>query len=350
MKRAPITLSVFILAWASTLLTGCVSLLPEGVKHGRVRRAGRQAAERLRHDLFSDGKLHVVILGSGTPQAGANRLPQSTAIIAGDRFIVVDAGEGAGRQIADLGLPLDRITDVFITHFHSDHIGGLGQLLNQSWNFGRRQAVTVHGPTGLESIMQGFAQVYAPDISYRAANVVEHNDPALALADVATFDDLDPGAPRILVEDGPLTVAAFRVDHGHVHPAVGYRITYGNRTVVVSGDTVASPLMVEAARGADLLLHEALNAMMVTEGAKGLEAAGLPVEADRARAVIGYHADTLALADIAREAGVRHLVLTHLIPVPPHRTAERLFVDGMSDRFDGRITVARDGMEFCLEP
>jgi ribonuclease Z len=348
-RRSPILLIV-LLALTSMIQTGCVALLPDGVKHRMVQRAGRQAAERIRHDVFTDGKLHVVILGSGSPQAGAKRLPQSTAVIAGDRFIVVDAGEGAGRQIADLALPLNRVTDVLITHFHSDHIGGLGQLLNQSWNFGRQHAITVRGPAGLETIMQGFAQVYSADISYRAANVVEHNDPALALGEVETFPDLEPGRPEVLVDDGELTITAFRVDHGHVHPAVGYRIDFRGRSVVISGDTVASPLMVEAARGADLLVHEALNVMMVTEGAKGLEAAGLPVEAARARAVVGYHTDTLALADLAREAGVRHLVLTHLIPVPPNRMAERLFVDGMSRRFDGKITVARDGMEFSPQP
>lgn len=350
MPRPTTTILITLLALTATIQTGCVALLPDGVKHGMVRRAGRQAAERIRHDLFTDGNLHVVILGSGSPQAGAKRLPQSTAVIAGDRFIVVDAGEGAGRQIADLALPLNRVTDVLITHFHSDHIGGLGQLLNQSWNFGRDHAITVRGPEGLESVMQGFARVYAADISYRAANVVEHNDPALALAQVETFPELQPGHPEVLLDDGEIKITAFRVDHGHVHPAVGYRIDYRGRSVVISGDTVASPLMVEPARGADLLVHEALNVMMVTEGAQGLEAAGLPVEADRARAVVGYHADTLALADIAREAGVHHLVLTHLIPVPPNRMAERLFVDGMGRRFKGRITVARDGMEFTLKP
>lgn len=330
--------------------TGCAALLPDQVQNRMIRRAGEKSVERLRTDLFEDGNLHVIALGTGSPQPGTGRLPTSTAVIAGDRFIVVDAGEGAGRQIADLGLPLHRVTDVLVTHFHSDHIGGLGQLLNQSWNDGRTHPIRVWGPTGLERIMRGYEDVYAADIAYRTANVVEHNDPSLALGETRTFS-LQEGENRIVLNEmEELRIAAIRVDHGHVEPAVGYRIEFRALTVVFSGDTVATPLMIEAARDADLLIHEAVNSTMVTQGAIGMERAGRPVEADRARAVVGYHADTIELAKIAEQAGVEHLVLTHLIPVPPNRVAESIFVEGMNEHFSGRITMARDGMEFTLKP
>jgi ribonuclease Z len=337
-------------ALAAAIAAGCMDMIPRDVQDRLMQRAGAQAVHRLRYGVFGDGNIHVLVLGSGTPQPGTGRLPAATAIIAGNRFLVVDAGEGAGRQIADLGLPLHKVTDVLITHFHSDHIAGLGQLLNQSWNDGRTHPIVVHGPEGIADIMDGFARVYASDIEYRSAGAVEHNDPGLALAEVRSFA-MPASESRWSLEEGTdLRIEAFRVDHGHVAPAVGYRIQAGGRVVVVSGDTRASPLMVEAARGADLLVHEALNARMVRNGALGMERAGRPVEARRARAIIDYHADTLEVARVAAEAGVEHLVLTHLIPVPPNRIVERVFVDGMAELYAGPITVARDGTEIVLTP
>jgi len=135
-----------------------------------------------------------------------------------------------------------------------------------------------------------------------------------------------------------------------VFPAVGYRIEALGRSVVISGDTVATPLVVQAAKGADLLVHEAVNADMMRSAAVALDEAGLPTEAARARGVVAYHADILEVADVAHEAGVRHLVLSHLLPAPPNRIAESIFVEGMNERFDGEITLARDGMEFALDP
>lgn len=350
MNRSMAPLASIVLTGAFILSTGCAALLPQGFQDRMIQRAGEQSVERLRTDLFEDGNLHVIALGTASPQPGTGRLPTSTAVIANDRFIVVDAGEGAGRQIADLGLPLHRVTDVLITHFHSDHIGGLGQLLNQSWNDGRTHPIRLWGPEGLDSIMKGYEEVYAADISYRTANVVEHNDPALALGEVNEFRLEENENAWVLEDNGELKVTAFRVDHGHVQPAVGYRLDFQGLSVVFSGDTRATPLMIDAARGADLLFHEAVNTAMVTQGALGMERAGRPVEADRARSIIGYHADTLEVAKIAEAAEVKHLVLHHVIPVPPNRIAESIFVEGMNDLYSGETTMARDGMEFTLKP
>ncbi len=332
------------------LTSGCAALIPQKMQDRFIQKTARASVENIRTGLLDDGFIHVITLGTGSPQPGAGRLPQSTAVLTGGRFIVIDAGEGAGRQIADLNLPLHRVTDVLITHFHSDHIGGLGQLLNQSWNSGRTEPVTVWGPEGIQPIMESLEMLYAADISYRTANIVEHNDPALALGDVRAFELVEGENEWVIEETEDLKIVAFRVDHGHVFPAVGYRIETGGRSVVISGDTRATPLMVDAARDADLLIHEAVNTTMMNAAAIGLEEGNRPVEAARARGVVDYHADTLALADMAQEAGVRHLVLSHLIPVPPNHMAEQMFMKGMGSRFSGKITVARDGMEFTIKP
>lgn len=334
----------------AALMIDPAAVLPDGLEDRLIQEIALRSVRSIRTDLFEDGQVHVVILGSGTPQPGTGRRPQSTAIIAGDRFIVVDAGEGAGRQIADLKLPLERVTDLLVTHFHSDHIGGLGQLLNQSWNAGRTHPIVVRGPQGLGELMAALERFYAPDIRYRSAGSVEQNDPALALGDVRSFEMVDGENEWVLSEEDGVRIVAFRVDHGHVFPAVGYRIEAFGRSVVISGDTKTTPLMDAAASGADLLIHEAVNTRMMRNAAVALDRAGLPTEAARARGVVAYHAGTLDVADIAETAGVGHLVLSHLLPVPPNWIAESIFVEGMDQRFGGEITVARDGTELTLPP
>jgi len=94
---------------------------------GLERLAIRRALEPRHDGLFEDGRLHVFTLGTGSPQLGGGRMPVANAVIAGDEFLLLDAGEGASRTMGELGLPVQRITGVFITHWHSDHFAGLGQ-------------------------------------------------------------------------------------------------------------------------------------------------------------------------------------------------------------------------------
>ncbi len=301
-----------------------------------------------RDDLFNDGKLHVFTLGTGSPQLGTGRMPPANAVIAGDEFIVIDAGEGASRTMGNLYLPIQHISAVFITHWHSDHFAGLGQVLNQSWNADRHHDIEIYGPDGVVDVVAGIRQQYAADLRYRSVGHVEHNDPAFAFGTPVEVDVPAERPMATVFERNGVVVKAFPVDHGHVKPAFGYRVEYNGKIVVFSGDTVATPLILEAAENADLLIHEAINTRMVMNAVTALEEVGLPVEADRARAIIGYHADTIELAKIAEQANVRKLVLTHLIPVPPNGPARWLFARGMNRHYDGVVILARDGQEFAL--
>jgi ribonuclease Z len=143
-------------------------------------------------------------------------------------------------------------------------------------------------------------------------------------------------------------VRAFHVDHGHVKPALGYRVEYNGRSVVFSGDTVASPLVAEAARGCDLLVHEAVNTRLMLNVIAALRDLGNEMDARRAEGVIGYHADTIGVARVAAAAGARKLVLAHLIPATSNPLFDRIFVAGMSEHYDGPIVVAEDGQHFAF--
>jgi len=152
-------------------------------------------------------------------------------------------------------------------------------------------------------------------------------------------------------EHNGLRVRAFGVDHAPVEPAVGYRIDYRGRSVVISGDTRVVRSVERAAQGVDILVHEALNRALMERIVGVMEGVGLEQRAEHTRHVIPYHADTLELAKLAEAAEVDHLVLTHLIPpVPDNFLLRRLFTRGMSDHYGGRITVGRDGLELSLAP
>jgi ribonuclease Z len=155
----------------------------------------------------------------------------------------------------------------------------------------------------------------------------------------------EDGLVRVFERNG-VTVDVFHVDHGHIEPAYGYRIEYNGRSAVFSGDTIATPLMVNAAKDVDVLFHEAMNTRMMENAAKAFEELDRPGDARRVRGVINYHSDTLEVAKIATEAKVKKLVLTHLDPGPPNAVAKILFVQGMDEYYEGPIVIAEDGMHF----
>jgi ribonuclease Z len=135
-----------------------------------------------------------------------------------------------------------------------------------------------------------------------------------------------------------------------VSPAVGYRFDWRGRSVVVSGDTRKSASLVANAHGADLLVHEALQPKLTERGAEMAQRLGLPRLAKLAADLPGYHTTPREAAEVAREAGVAHLVLTHLVPGPSNALARRLFLDGAGEVFEGEITLGEDGMSFTLQP
>jgi glyoxylase-like metal-dependent hydrolase (beta-lactamase superfamily II) len=149
-RRLATSLAVLLLAVAAV---GSIAAWRLGGLDGVQQLVIRRMLADQHSDWFEDGRLHVFTLGTGSPQRGGGRMPVANAVIAGDEFLIIDAGEGASRTMGELGLPIQRITAVFLTHWHSDHFAGLGQVLNQSWNADRNHEVPVYGPEGVERVL-----------------------------------------------------------------------------------------------------------------------------------------------------------------------------------------------------
>ena len=295
--------------------------------------------------------LHLVLCGTGSPLPDRNRAGPCAAIIAGRQIYIVDAGEGSSRTLAMAQLPIGRVNGLFLTHFHSDHFDGLGPLMLLRWTQATATApLPVHGPDGVTAIIDGLNAAYVTDNGYRVA----HHGPAIvpptgagATAMPFAIPPAD-GSSVTVLSSGGLVVTAFRVNHGPVSPAVGYRFSYKGRSVVISGDSAATPAMARNAAGADILLHDALEPMLLDNITNGLAAHGEANTAQITRDIVNYHATPTDAARAAQAAGVRHLVLTHLVPVLPSSYFYPAFLGDAATHFSGPITVGEDGMIFTM--
>lgn len=289
--------------------------------------------------------LHVLLCGAGGPLPDPVRSGPCAAVIGGHTLVVVDAGTGGARNLQRLGFAPGRVAALFLTHFHSDHIDGLGELALLRWTGAAREApLPVHGPAGIEEVVEGFGRAYRQDAGYRVAHHGAATvPPGGAGMRAHPFAAPAPGEALVVWEGEGLRVTAFAVDHEPVDPAVGYRFEYGGRALVVSGDTAKSASLEAQARGADLLVHEALAPHLVARMNAAARAAGRENLAKITADIPDYHTTPVEAAEIAKAAGARHLLFYHVIPPLPLPGLERAFLAGVSDAFAGGVTLGRDG-------
>jgi len=330
-----------------------ITLAPLGacdrIESAAFDRAAQQQAAGDRTDWLDDGGLHLILCGTGTPLPDPDRAGPCTAVIAGGKFFLVDTGPGSWENVQLWRLPRARLSGVLLTHFHSDHIGELGEVITQSWIGGRTQPLKIYGPPGIENVVGGFQQAYARDGDYRVAH---HGEAAMPRAGSQAIAQTIPvpadGSNVVVFDQDGVRITAFAVDHRPVVPAFGYRVDYNGRSVVISGDTAKSANLAIHAKNADIIVHEALAAHLIAQVVPRLKELGQDRLAKLAGDVIDYHATPVQAAETAKEAGARMLVLTHLVPSPANAIVRRQFMAGVSDAWDGEVILGEDGMHFTL--
>lgn len=332
------------------LLAGAGWLLRDRILDAITQKKIDQTLTRADDTLLTDGNLHVVLCGTAAALPDAQRAGPCVAILANGEFWLIDAGPASWRNVDQMNLPISKLSGILVTHLHSDHIGDIGEAMTQSWIAGRKQPLELYGPSGIEDVAAGFQQVYAHDEHYR---VVHHDAaymPPAAHGITAHALPTPEGVKTVPVfERNGLRISAFRVDHAPVDIALGYRIEYGGRVVVISGDTKKNASVIHNAEGADLLLHEALAAQMTERASTRARELGLTRTAKLAHDVSDYHTTPVEAAEVAAAAHVRKLVYTHIFPPLPNALAKHLFLSGTADAFSGPIVLGEDGMRFTLE-
>ncbi|MAT83436.1 MAG: MBL fold metallo-hydrolase [Gammaproteobacteria bacterium] len=289
--------------------------------------------------------LHLAVCGAGAPLADADRSGPCLAVIAGGRLFVVDAGSGGARNLQRMGFNAGAVEAVFLTHFHSDHIDGLGELAMLRWTGAAHTApLPVHGPAGVERVVAGFNQAYALDAGYRTAHHGAGVAPPAGAGAAAVAFEAPENDARVTVWEGDgITVSAFPVPHDPVAPAVGYRFDYGGRSLVISGDTRYHPPIAEHAAGADLLAHEALAPQLVGLINRAATATGRTGIARITADILDYHTTPEEAARLAAAAGVDHLLLYHIVPPLPLPGLDKAFLEGVAETYGGGVTLSRDG-------
>jgi len=306
--------------------------------------------------LIDEPTLRVLLCGTSSPLANAERAgPCAAVIVAGDIWLI-DVGGGAWKNLMLWQIPGERVRGVLLTHFHSDHIQELGEVNLQSWASGRRAPLEVFGGPGVADVADGFAAAYALDRGYRIAHHgAETMSPAtypMLTKTVAAPDGrpLAEGETALVFERGGLKVTAIGVPHEPVSPAYAYRFDYRGRSVVISGDTRFSPALAQAARGADAILHEAQAQDLVAILEREMRAAGNDRLAHIFADIPSYHASPAEAAEVANAAGAKLLVLTHLTPPLPHWLGERVFLAQARTARPTGTVLAKDGMLISLPP
>lgn len=247
----------------------------------------------------------MVLLGTGTPRTEVGRAGTSTAVVVDGNPYLFDFGPGVGLRLSEgheagiVGLAMSEVTKAFLTHMHSDHTLGLGELMLTPWMFGREEPLEVYGPLGTSAMTRSVSEAYSLDVAKRSLN-----EPHTERGHEIVGRDVTPG---VVYTDDLVEVEAFEVQHGewdpNLHgpfPAMGYRITTPDRTIIISGDTGPFAEMVPTYAGCDVLVHEVYSTA-------GL--AGRPPEwrSYHERS----HTSGTHLARVATEASPGVLVLAH---------------------------------------
>ncbi len=283
----------------------------------------------------------VVLLGTGNPQPDPDRSGPATAVVVGGSAYLVDFGPGVVRRAAaaqlDRGIAAlepSNLRVVFLTHLHSDHTAGYPDLILTPWVMGRRQPLEVYGPKGLKSMTEHILAAYREDIDIRTAGM-EHASPD---GWRVKAHEIKAG---VVYKDANVTVTAFPTRHGDWDETYGYRFDTADRSIVITGDTTPTQATIDACRGCDVLIHEALTEKFLNNPMRP-NTQGYDIGAYSEK----YHTTTTQLVPLATKAKPGLLILTHnSITLRPQR---RPFASSPDDllqemkSYPGKVVVGRD--------
>jgi ribonuclease BN (tRNA processing enzyme) len=281
----------------------------------------------------SIAETRVIVLGTGTPVPSAERAGPGLAIIHDGEAYLFDAGHGmvqraiqAWKTMSAPELNPPEIEHIFISHLHSDHTLDYSELAATYW-WRRGERLNAYGPKGLQAMTDGYYAMQAIDIELRTSGNQPVQDPTMYRVDVHEI-----GEDGIVFEGDGVTVEAFSVDHGDIHPAYGYKITTPDKTIVFSGDTTYSETLAEKATGADVLVHEVIS-----------EAGWSALEPSWQEYHHSSHTLTSELARIAEQARPGVLVLTHVLHYGAPIETAKTEIEAL---YDGQVVLADDLDEF----
>ena len=266
--------------------------------------------------------LTVTLLGTGTPRPDIEHFGQAILVEAGESKLLFDAGRGAAMRLHQLGISSDHVDNIFLTHLHYDHIVGLDDVWLTARLWQRAEPLEVHGPKGTAKLVEHLRQAYEMDRHVRR----HQSGLAMDSGDLRAVE-IRPG---VVYLEGELKVTAFAANHGEVKPAFGYRVDYGPRSVVISGDTTYSSDLVRLAKDADVVIHEVMMANKAILKAN-----------PRLRKVQEYHSSPKQVGKVLAQIQPELGILVHMLKFG---VTEDQVLEALRDHYQGDVRLGRDLM------
>ena len=278
----------------------------------------------------------IVFLGTkGGPRVGVGPSNPANLVMVNGTPFVIDCGMGVSRQLASAGVPLDSVKYIFISHHHSDHNLEYGNLVYNAWATGLSTPIHSFGPKGIEAMSKTYWELNKFDVDTRIEDEGRPDPRKLLIAKDITEDG-------VVLQTPDVKVTAFRTPHPPIMDNFAYKFETPDGTIVFSSDTAYNPKLAEFARGADVLVHEAIYLPWVDR-----VAAGVKNGATLKKHLIDSHTSPEDVGRIADAAQVKLLVMSHLVPGELAVT-DADWMNEARKTFKGRIIVARDLMELKL--
>jgi ribonuclease BN (tRNA processing enzyme) len=258
----------------------------------------------------------------------------SSLVVHNGAAYVLDCGLGATNAYARAGVPFNALRSIFITHHHPDHNIEYGPLLLIGWVSGMRQSVRAYGPPPLKQMTEDYFRSAKATIDIWAEDF--HIPP---LPPIEVHEVVSAGS---VMQDDTVKVTSLVVQHPPVTPALGYRFDFPDRSIAFSGDTTALQALAQMAKGADVLVHEAMDLAAIEVFVRQQIAAAGPGGGTVEAVMAHMHADHTSAEDagrIAQEAGVTTLVLSH---IGPPSVSDASWQDAAGKYFKGEIVVGHD--------
>lgn len=282
---------------------------------------------------WRDGTKLVLLGTMAGPVLAPNRQMASQAIFVDGHGYLVDCGYGAIARMAQLGIRPPQIESIFITHHHSDHNADYANLVHLAWIQGIPGEIRVYGPPPMGAINAASMAMHKEDVDIR----IRATGRKPMEAHIKVREITDQG---VVHQDERVKVTAVLVDHPPIAHAFGFRFDTRDRSIVISGDTRPSPVLARLAKGADVLVHEA----MYVPGIERMLAKRPYVPPRLKQFLMEGHTTAEDCGRIAAEAGVKTLVLSHLLPGDDAELGDEIWRAEAAKHFRGEIIVGRDLM------
>ena len=299
------------------------------------------------HSVYAQSTSALITLGTGGgPLPRPDRAQSSNLLIVNNQPYLIDMGDGVTRRLAETGTSFMRVNQIFITHLHNDHMAGLATFLDTAWQYAKKSAIDVYGPIGTQSVVKGAIQYMTEDAQIRVTE-----GKVVPLDKVFVGHDKPEG---LIYQDDHVRVRAVQNTHfnlpgesSKLHQSFAYRFDTKDSCYTFTGDTGPSSAIENLAKNCEVLVAEVgkvEEVIAVLEKNGTWQNRSKNEQEDWIKHMVDEHMTPKQVGEMAARAGVKKLVLTHLLPTTIPRDDYERYKTEAAQYFNGQIFVAKDLM------